>query len=264
MPVRKVSSRGGNIIGRFPSLKMQRMVAFESLIERDYLYILDYEQDVEWFEEQPLTIEYQHDEKSLHYTADFHLIEGGQDVLVECKPYTLVGKEENQLKFHAARAWCTRQGWEFRVVTDQEIRTGFRLENIKLLTRYVRHTVGPDIKGCIFALLHTRHSPLALDSIMQEIGSKEQTAVMAGVLHMAFHHEVFVPLDHAPISGQTPVSLCPFTIEEGAPWSLNVFRPESGSTGKRLPTKSEDCCQQARSKSRACPLGTQTSSNCLR
>jgi len=77
MPVRKVSNRGGNVIGHFPSLKMQRMIAFESLIERDYLYLLDYELDIEWFAEQPLTIEYRHNGKTLHYTPDFHIVAAG-------------------------------------------------------------------------------------------------------------------------------------------------------------------------------------------
>ena len=75
MPVRNVSNRGGNAIGRFPSLKMQRMIAFESLLERDFIYLLDYDAAVTWFEEQPLTIEYQHEGKLRHYTPDFHLVE---------------------------------------------------------------------------------------------------------------------------------------------------------------------------------------------
>ena len=61
MPVRKVSNRGGNAIGRFPSTKMGRMIAFESLLERDFIYLLDYDPTVDWFEEQPLSIEYQHE-----------------------------------------------------------------------------------------------------------------------------------------------------------------------------------------------------------
>jgi hypothetical protein len=70
MPVRKVSNRGGNIIGKFPSIKMRRMIAFESLLERDFIYLLDYDKDVEWFEEQPLTIEYQHEGKRRHCIPD--------------------------------------------------------------------------------------------------------------------------------------------------------------------------------------------------
>ena len=58
MPVRNVSNRGGNVIGKFPSIKMGRMVAFESLLERDFIYLLDHAEEVTWFEEQPLTIEF--------------------------------------------------------------------------------------------------------------------------------------------------------------------------------------------------------------
>ncbi|MBU1748983.1 MAG: TnsA endonuclease N-terminal domain-containing protein [Chloroflexi bacterium] len=111
MSVRKVSNHGGNVIGRFPSVKMKRMMAFESLIERDYLYLLDYDPDVEWFEEQPLTIEYQHDGETRHYTPDFHLVERERDILIECKPNGFVAADENRRKFAVARAWCRQRGW---------------------------------------------------------------------------------------------------------------------------------------------------------
>jgi hypothetical protein len=46
MPVRRVTHHGGNIIGKFPSLKMGRMICFESSLERDYVYTLDFEADI--------------------------------------------------------------------------------------------------------------------------------------------------------------------------------------------------------------------------
>ena len=127
MPVRNVTNRGGNVIGRFPSLKMQRMIAFESLLERDFIYLLDYDANVTWFEEQPLTIEYQHEGKLRHYTPDFHLIEHDQHVLVECKPDHFVATADNQRKFAVAQAWCLACDWQFRIVTDAEVRAGYRL-----------------------------------------------------------------------------------------------------------------------------------------
>ncbi|MBI3966846.1 MAG: hypothetical protein HY329_14535 [Chloroflexi bacterium] len=41
MPVRKPSNRGGNTIGWFASYNMQKSIAYESLLECDYLYLLD-------------------------------------------------------------------------------------------------------------------------------------------------------------------------------------------------------------------------------
>jgi hypothetical protein len=213
MPVRRVSNRGGNVIGHFPSIKMKRMVAFESLIERDYLYLLDYEPQVERFEEQPLTVEYQHDGKVLHYTPDFHLVETGRDVLVECKPLAFVDKDENQRKFVAARAWCANRGWTFRIVTDQDVRAGFRLENVKLLTRYARHIVEPGTRGRIYALLHSAQAAMAVDDLVRRIPCTDSASATAALLCMAFHHEIFIPLDDAPILGETRVCL-PFAQPE--------------------------------------------------
>lgn len=215
MPIRKVSNRGGNVIGRFPSIKMKRMVAFESLIERDYLYLLDYELGIEWFEEQPLTIEHRHTGEAFHYTPDFHTVEAGRNVLVECKPHALVDKEENQRKFRAARTWCAGRGWEFRIVTDCDIRTGFRLQNVKLLTRYARHVVGPRTKGRIRALLHSAQAAMLIDDIVREIACTDFSAVTADILCMAFHHEVFIPLDDAPILRDTRVCLPSTPIRGG-------------------------------------------------
>jgi hypothetical protein len=217
MPVRKVSNRGGNVIGRFPSLKMQRMIAFESLIERDYLYLLDYEREIEWFEEQPLTIEYLHNGKTLHYTPDFRFVVAEQNTLVECKPYALVNQEDNLRKFAAACSWCTNQGWQFRVVTDQDLRTGFRLENIKLLTRHARHTVEPEIKGRICALLYAASALTPIDTVVKDIEWSIPNAVIAGILHMAFHHELFIPLNDGPISKCMPIGLCPPSHDEVKP-----------------------------------------------
>jgi hypothetical protein len=215
MPVRRVSNRGGNVIGHFPSIRMKRMVAFESLIERDYLYLLDYEPNVEWFEEQPLTVEYRHDGKVLHYTPDFHIVEAGRgDVLIECKPLAFVDKDENRRKFRAARFWCANRGWAFRIVTDQDVRAGFRLENVKLLTRYARHVVEPGTKGRIYALLHSAQSAMSVNDLVRRITCADFSAATAAILCMAFHHEIFIPLDDAPILGGTCVCLPSAQSEE--------------------------------------------------
>jgi len=206
MPVRKVSSGGRNSIGRFPSLKMGRMIAFESLLERDFIYLLDYDARVEWFEEQPLTMEYQHDDQTLHYTPDFQVVGAGQQVVVECKPERFVETSDNQRKFAVARAWCAARDWEFRVVTDQQIRAGHRLTNIIRLTQYARLSLDPVLQHQIKAVLQDTTRPITLQALVQTIEAADSDRVMAGVLHLAFHHQVDLALDLAPLSGQTLVT----------------------------------------------------------
>ena len=207
MPVRNVTNRGGNVIGRFPSLKMQRMIAFESLLERDFIYLLDYDANVTWFEEQPLTIEYQHKGKTRHYTPDFHLIERDQHVLVECKPGNFVNTADNQRKFAVAQAWCQACDWQFRIVTDAEVRAGYRLHNVKLLTAYARLRLEPGLRCQLYALLQSLPAATSIQDLARALHPTDPTAVLADILHLAFHGVVDLPLACAPITLDTAVTL---------------------------------------------------------
>jgi hypothetical protein len=207
MPVRKVSNRGGNIIGRFPSLKLGRMVDFESLIERDFIYLLDFEQEVESFTEQPLTIEYEHQGKIRHYTPDFYLVKAGQPLLVECKPEKRVDLPDNQRKFAAAQIWCAARGWEFQVVTDDQLRRGYRLANIKLLTQFAHYTIPPAVKSRIRTFLSTASSMVTIADLIVNVNLQQPHSVKIPIYHMAFHHELTLRLDEAPISLNSAVSL---------------------------------------------------------
>ena len=44
----------------------------------------------------------------------------------------------NRRKFAAAVAWGAAHGYGFRVVTEQDIRRGWRLENVRFLTQFPR------------------------------------------------------------------------------------------------------------------------------
>lgn len=206
MPVRRVSNRGGNVIGQFPSLKMERMIAFESSIERDLIYLLDFEKEIAWFEEQPLTLVYEHEGKAHKYTPDFHIIRNGQNVLVECKPAQRVHSVENQRKFTAARAWCDSRGWVFEVLTEQQLRGGYRLRNVKLLTQFARYDIRAGIQKHIQDFLTKVESPTVADVMTHIAPANPQTALIP-ILYMAFHHKLHLPLDHAPVSMESPISL---------------------------------------------------------
>ncbi len=208
MPIRKVSNRSKkNTIGNFPSLKMKRMIAFESLIERDGIYTFDFEPDILTFEEQPLSIEYEYEKKKRHYIPDFLLKKTSSSVIVECKPSALVDLPENQRKFDAARQWCEEKGYHFQVLTETELRKGFRLENIKLLTRFARQRIGPDMRSRIYDLLYSSADRTTVSSLALHVAPNAPALAIPALWHMAFHHEIVLPLDEAKITGNTTVSV---------------------------------------------------------
>jgi hypothetical protein len=183
------------------------MISFESLIERDGLYTFDFEQDVLAFEEQPLSIEYEHEGKKRHYIPDFLLKKPNCSVIVECKPIALVDLPENCRKFDAARAWCGANGYHFQILTDAELRTGFRLENIKLLTRFARQHIGPDMRSRIYDYLYSSRNDITIHSLALQVSPAVPQIAISAVLHMAFHHKIAIQLDEVKITGDTFVSL---------------------------------------------------------
>jgi hypothetical protein len=214
-PVRKAVNHGKNIIGHYPSLKMGRMINFESMIERDFICLLDFETKVQSFEEQPLALEYLHQGKQHKYTPDFHVIFAGQNILCECKPSQFVDTPENQLKFSAARAWCEEQKWLFEVVTDCQMLANWRVRNIKLLTRFARYPVSNEFRGRVLTYLSTNSTPSRMADVIQWVTPETTQTAVIPLLHMAFHHEIFIPLNAAPITVESPIALDAPFIETG-------------------------------------------------
>mgnify|MGYP000087689449 CR=1 FL=1 len=203
MPTRKVSNRGGNIIGHHPSLKVGRMIAFESTIERDFIYLLDYDPDVKTFEEQPFIIEYEWAGKIHRYTPDFHVVRCSSDPVVECKPLNHVNDEDNQRKFYAARRWCLESGREFKVETEVAIRSGSRLKNVVKLAQFARHYVEPGYCRLILGVLG--EESISILDLMHRISAEQPNAVLFAIYHLAYHHILEMNIDCAPIGFNTLV-----------------------------------------------------------
>jgi hypothetical protein len=190
------------------------MINFESLIERDFICLLDYESAVEQFCEQPLTIKYQHDDRQRQYTPDFHVVHNGHNLLVECKPKQFVDDPENQIKFEAARWWCDERGWSFGVVTDEQLAANWRVKNIKLLTQFARYAISPEIKGRVFAFLSSVPGLVRVSDVMQGVSPETPQSLVIPILHMAYHHEVFIPLNDAKITVDSSIALTGFSSEK--------------------------------------------------
>jgi hypothetical protein len=207
MPVRKPANRSGShIIGKFPSLKLGRSVFFESTIESDFLYVLDFDPGTTFFEEQPLTMEYPDGSKTRHYTPDFYAVLRGENWLYECKPKSQMDLPDNQRIFAACDEYCSTCGWKYRVVTDHELRTGQRLRNIKLLRQYALYDVSPQIKGAIYGWQTSASSPMTIAG-MKSMYSFPPNDIHTAILHMAYHKELSLPLNDEPISDKTTVFL---------------------------------------------------------
>ena len=142
MTVRQVRHHGGNIIGVFPSLKVGRGMPYESTIERDLLFFLEFSPTVQTYAMQPLTIQgVDADGKPRSYTPDVLVTSTTGKTLIECKPAALSSHPHTRQQVTLGEAWAAENQCAFLLVTDVELRTGPKLANLRLLWRYARWPV---------------------------------------------------------------------------------------------------------------------------
>jgi len=195
------------VIGKFPSVKMKRMVHYRTLLELDFLYLLDYSPTITGFSEQPPTIEYTVGRKVLTYTPGFIVVSNGQEWLYECLRDEDANRDENARRFSAARAWCEEKNWTFQIAKASDIRSGCRLKNIKYLTGFARSIVSPVVRSKIYSILLENPKPFRIIDIVALIPQHSREEILPTIFSMAFHHKLYLPIDDAPLSPITPISL---------------------------------------------------------
>lgn len=154
MPVRKIPKNHLTVTGSFASRKNGGMGSFESLLEKEYMMLLDFDDAVASFEEQPVNIPVPGVPRG--YTPDVlvHFHENAATGKVR-KPFLTEIKHTDDLKknaekyapkFTAAEQYAAERNWEFGLTTEMEIRT-VRLTNLKFLREY--RNIVPDDESCI-------------------------------------------------------------------------------------------------------------------
>lgn len=173
MVVRRITNHGYlKRIGKFPSLKIGRMVWWESPLERDYIHLLEADGSVSFYQEQPLRIRFILDGKEYFYTPDFLVKRPPVIQIVEVKPEKKIHSEENQRRFRAATKACCQRGYQFVVATDTMIRVQPRLDNIKSFWKYSRTPLDSPRYHIYCQEFFARRSEIAFEELLQLFTSK--------------------------------------------------------------------------------------------
>jgi len=162
MPVRKIKPGRFNTTSSFRNSKTDMEVQAESTLEADFLFSIDQDPTVEWYDAQPVKITYtiQGENRERTYTPDvlvrFKAETGKKPALYEVKFRSDLTKSWPELKpkFKAAIAVCKAKGWKFKIVTENEIRTT-ALKNVEFLFHFSRtkSPVEAPMRSAIFKAL---------------------------------------------------------------------------------------------------------------
>lgn len=215
MPVRDIPLCHSSVAGVVPSQKNNRLHAFESSLERDMLLLLEFDTNVRMFEEQPVRIEFVDEAGKLRtYTPDLLVYyRGDRPPGMWFKPRLIEVKYRENLwanwailkpKFRAAVRFAATHGWEFKIMTEREIRTQY-LENVRFLLRYRWAAVEPGYMVRLRELLE--HLPTTTPAEIIQLAARDltkQAEYLYALWHMVAVQQVGVELTHK-LTMQTPI-----------------------------------------------------------
>jgi hypothetical protein len=128
---RNISTNEFSLTGQITSLKRNELVDFESSLERDYIRLLEFDDQVRIYYEQPLKIEF----GNRYYIPDFY-VEYWDDkkevIEIKYSSDLIENAQKYNEKFKAADEFCKENGLTFRILTEKEIRNDY-LFNVKFL-----------------------------------------------------------------------------------------------------------------------------------
>jgi len=185
---------GGAVSGTFPSLKLRRPVVYASSVERDFLFIAEFDPDIWHYQEQPFCLTGCLSDGSVHrYTPDFLLSRSVGQELVECKPAEACDHPHTQQQCALGEAWAQAHGSTFRLVTDVDLRAGHRLSNLKLLWRYSRLPLSPQaVTNCLSQVQAQPGITVAELAAGQQPEDPAQTIPL--IYALLFHHRLSTDL----------------------------------------------------------------------
>jgi hypothetical protein len=212
VPVRKIPKNYLKVTGGFASRKNGCMIGFESLLERDYMILLEYDDAVERFEEQPVKIPFKKGVKP--YVPDILIHYGSnhqprRSLLAEVKHTSDLARNHDEYapKFALAQEYAAERDWDFRVITEKEIRTP-RLASLKFLREYLNVDPEPGHVGGILAALEEEGRPMALNVLLDRLCESESARlqIVPVIWHLAALQQIMIDLEQ-PIDDKTQLSL---------------------------------------------------------
>jgi len=147
------------------------MVEYESLLERDAIYLFEFSPGVISYQEQPALIHYEQGGNLRKYFPDFEVtLRTGEIIHIEIKPSQKLMSKELDQKLTAISQFYWEQGRLFRLLTDADIRQEPRLSNLKVLQEVHRSELDLTMSSEYLKHIFTFHEKVLLADLYSQIG----------------------------------------------------------------------------------------------
>ena len=199
MPVRKIKKSYISCVGYFKSYKNNKQLAFESILERDFFTLLEFEQNVVAYEEQPLKIKYQLKASNTRYTPDVLIIySDGSKKIFEVKYQSNIDSDpELQYKISILKQEIAKQmSIPFDTFTDTQIDQIY-FKNCVFL---YKNAFTPDNNTITFQVVESINNistPVSIKSFLERLSAKqtEQLQILPYLWHEIFKNRSVINMN---------------------------------------------------------------------
>lgn len=198
-------TRGRNYRSKISRSKNLDIIHAESLLERDFVRLANFDKKVLQIFFQPIGIRFHYLGRRRRYFPDFLLVTtDNRYILVEVKLTQFVDTNLNNAKFIAAEMLCSEKGWAFNVMTEDQIRLGYLQRNLRLLLEMKSYPMMPSVTEYIKAVLKC-NGPLTIKELRNECSIVETPMLMINLYKLIYAHEVKVELVKQELSEKSLV-----------------------------------------------------------
>jgi len=147
LPVRKIPIQSKSVAGRFFSHKNNKLIDFESQLEKKCYLILEFNDNIISYEPQPLKIENYIPDILAYRANDIPLL-----IEVKYSDEAFNPNEKLKRKFDALNKYAKENNLEFKIFTEQDIKEPY-FSNINLIYNYAKISINNEIISNILKLI---------------------------------------------------------------------------------------------------------------
>lgn len=142
-PVRRagVYQRQRHMPGLWFSTTIGRFMEYESLLERDWMLLMDFDREVDWMCEQPLRLRFVKDDQRVSHVPDLLVWRAGVPELCDVKSEERLADLRFLAQVEATGRACAQAGFAYRVLSEPDRQL---LVNVRWLAGFRQPPADPD------------------------------------------------------------------------------------------------------------------------
>lgn len=197
MTVPSITKSAIRVVGTFPSEKLGTWVKYDSPLEREFIYFLEYYLVVLKYKTQPFVVSVQlKDGKAHKYTPDFWLeFVDGTKAIVEIEFAAFLNTENTTQQIEIGTRWAKENDHEFMLITDQDIRKGSQLNNLEILYRYRRLGIPQEVISKCLTYISSMRYGAALWCLADHLNPSDPARAKPWIWALMFQHVLEANLD---------------------------------------------------------------------